>query len=75
MTKQKSIKAEGKIVKCLPNAMFKVNLNLKGKERTIQAYTCGKMRQNNIRMVEGDKVEVELSPYDLEKGRIVERID
>ncbi len=68
MAKQKDvIKLEGKIQEALPNAQFKVELE---NGHTILAFISGKMRKHYIRLVRGDKVEVELSPYDLEKGRI-----
>jgi len=60
----------GTIVEALPNAMFKVQLDT-GHE--ILGYLCGKMRRYYIKVLLGDKVKVELSPYDLEKGRIVYR--
>jgi translation initiation factor IF-1 len=63
---------EGEIVDILPNQMFKVKLD--DNDYEITAYTGGKMRQFKIRMVMGDKVKVEMSPYDLSKGRITYRI-
>jgi len=62
---------EGEIVDVMPNQMFKVKLD---NEHTIIAYTGGKMRQFKIRMVQGDRVKVEMSPYDLQKGRITFRM-
>ena len=62
---------EGEIIDVLPNQMFKVELDNGHK---LTAYTGGKMRQFKIRMVAGDRVKVEVSPYDLEKGRIVFRL-
>lgn len=70
MAKEEAIKVEGKVVDSLPNAQFKIELN--GKVFVI-AMVCGKMRKNNIKVLIGDLVEVELSPYDLTKGRIVKR--
>lgn len=61
---------EGEIVDVLPNQMFKVELE---NGHVLTAYTGGKMRQFRIRMVQGDRVTVEVSPYDLEKGRIIYR--
>ena len=61
---------EGEIIDVLPNQMFKVKLD---NDHVLTAYTGGKMRQFKIRMVMGDKVTVEVSPYDLEKGRIIYR--
>jgi translation initiation factor IF-1 len=63
---------EGEVIDVLPNQMFKVKLDLN--EHVITAYTGGKMRQNKIRIVHGDRVKVEMTPYDLEKGRITFRV-
>lgn len=71
MSKEDAIKMEGKIVDMLPNATFRVEINNGIK---ILGHISGKMRQNQIRILEGDKVEIELSPYDLSKGRIVRRL-
>jgi len=65
------LELEGEIIDVLPNQMFKVQLE---NGHTIIAYTGGKMRQFKIRMVHGDKVKVEMSPYDLSKGRITFRM-
>lgn len=62
---------EGRILDVLPNQMFKVQLD---NEHMITAYTGGKMRQFRIKLVAGDRVKVEVSPYDLSKGRIVFRL-
>ena len=70
MAKQESIKADGIITEILPNTTFKVRLE-NGHE--ILAHISGKMRLNFIRILQGDKVTVELSPYDLTKGRIIYR--
>jgi len=70
MAKDDTITAEGVVVESLPNAMFRVKLE-NGHE--ILAHISGKMRMHFIRILPGDKVTVELSPYDLNKGRIVYR--
>ncbi len=70
MAKQGPIKVDGTISETLPNAMFKVKLE-NGHE--ILAHISGKMRMNFIKILVGDKVTVELSPYDLSKGRITYR--
>jgi translation initiation factor IF-1 len=70
MAKQGPIKVDGTITDTLPNAMFKVKLE-SGHE--ILAHISGKMRMNFIKILVGDKVTVELSPYDLTKGRITYR--
>ncbi len=70
MVKQDSIKVDGVITEILPNTTFKVKLE-NGHE--ILAHISGKMRMHYIRILQGDKVSVELSPYDLTKGRITYR--
>lgn len=70
MAKEDLIQVEGTVVEPLPNAMFKVALP-NGKQ--ILAHISGKMRMNYIRILPGDKVTVELSPYDLSRGRITYR--
>ena len=70
MTKEEKILVEGKILEALPNAMFKVQLE---NGHVILAHICGKMRMNYIKILAGDKVRVELSPYDLTRGRIIYR--
>jgi translation initiation factor IF-1 len=76
--KDNVIIVEGEVLENLPNTMFKVQLNL-GKSEEIQAekvilcYLSGKMRKNYIKILPGDKVKIELTPYDLNRGRIVFR--
>ena len=70
MAKEEPITVEGTVVKALPNAMFRVELEQGHK---ILAHVSGKMRMHFIRILPGDKVKVELSPYDLSLGRIVYR--
>ena len=70
MAKQSSIEQDGVIVEALSNAMFKVELE---NGHTIVAHISGKMRMHYIRILPGDKVKVEMSPYDLTKGRITFR--
>ena len=70
MAKQKAIKVDGKIIEALSNAMFRVQLE---NGHIITAHISGKMRMHYIRLLPGDKVAVELSPYDLTKGRITYR--
>ena len=67
MPKQSAIEQEGVIVETLPNAMFKVELE---NGHDIIAHISGKMRMNYINILPGDRVKVEMSPYDLTKGRI-----
>jgi translation initiation factor IF-1 len=70
VSKDDVIEVEGKVVEALPNAIFKVQLS---NGRTITAYISGKLRMNYIRIIEGDTVKLEISPYDLTKGRITWR--
>ncbi len=70
MAKEEAIKVEGTVVEALPNAMFRVELENKHK---VLAHVAGKMRMHFIKILPGDKVALELSPYDLEKGRITYR--
>ncbi|HOM02982.1 MAG TPA: translation initiation factor IF-1 [Acetivibrio sp.] len=70
MSKEDVIEVEGKVVEALPNAMFEVELENGHK---ILAHISGKLRMNFIRILPGDKVTVELSPYDLTRGRITWR--
>jgi translation initiation factor IF-1 len=70
MAKEEMIQVEAKVLETLPNAMFRLELDNKHK---VLAHISGKMRKNFIRILPGDKVLVELSPYDLSRGRIVYR--
>lgn len=70
MPKEELIEVEGTVVETLPNAMFRVELE---NGHRVLAYVSGKMRMHYIRILVGDKVKVELSPYDLNRGRITYR--
>jgi translation initiation factor IF-1 len=70
MAKEDSIEVQGTIVETLPNAMFRVKLE---NGQVILAYVSGKMRMHFIKILPGDKVTIELSPYDLTRGRITYR--
>ncbi|HTA83528.1 MAG TPA: translation initiation factor IF-1 [Bacteroidia bacterium] len=70
MTKQMSIQQDGVITEALSNAMFRVELE---NGHMVTAHISGKMRMNYIKLLPGDKVKLELSPYDLSKGRIIMR--
>jgi translation initiation factor IF-1 len=70
MPKEDAIEVVGTVVETLPNAMFRVELESK---HMVLAHVSGKMRKNFIRILPGDKILVELSPYDLTRGRIVYR--
>ena len=70
MSKQEGIQVEGRVIEALPNAMFKVELD---NGHVILAHISGKMRKNYIRILPNDRVLLELSPYDLTRGRITYR--
>ncbi len=70
MAKEELLEFDGTVLEGLPNAMFRVELE---NGHVILAHTSGKIRKNRIRVLIGDKVRVEMTPYDLEKGRIVHR--
>lgn len=70
MPKEEAIEVIGTVIETLPNAMFRVELENKHR---VLAHISGKMRKNFIRILPGDKIKVELSPYDLTRGRIVYR--
>ncbi|MBM3555817.1 MAG: translation initiation factor IF-1 [Alphaproteobacteria bacterium] len=70
MPKEELIEFPGTVVDLLPNAMFRVKLD---NDHLVLAHTSGKMRKNRIRVLAGDKVLVEMTPYDLTKGRITFR--
>jgi translation initiation factor IF-1 len=70
VAKVDAIEVEGKVVEMLPNTMFRVEL---ANGHLVLAHISGKMRMNYIRILPGDRVKVELSPYDLSRGRIVYR--
>ena len=71
MAKEEGIKMDGVVQEVLPNAMFRVKLN--DTDAVITGVISGRMRQNNIKILMGDTVEVEFSPYDLTRGRITRR--
>ena len=71
MAKEEAIEVEAAVVELLPNAMFRVELENK---HQVLAHISGKMRKHFIRILPGDRVLVELSPYDLTRGRIVYRL-
>ena len=71
MAKQKSVEQEGKIIEALSNAMFRVELE---NGHVVTAHISGKMRLHYIKLLPGDKVKLEMSPYDLTKARITFRL-
>ncbi len=70
MAKEEMLEFKGLVTELLPNAMFRVNLE---NNHEVLAHTAGKMRKNRIRVLAGDEVMVEVTPYDLTKGRIIFR--
>ena len=73
MAKGDAIEVEARVLEALPNAMFRLELDMGGKPHQINGHISGKMRKYYIRILPGDRVLVHLSPYDLTKGRIVYR--
>ena len=73
MAQTESIQFEAKVIKALPNAQFLVQADVGGNKHEVLAHIAGKMRKNFIRIVPGDIVTVEVSPYDLTRGRITYR--
>ena len=70
MSKQDLLEFKGKVIDLLPNAMFRVKLE---NGHTVTAHTAGKLRKNRIRVLQGDNVTVEMTPYELTKGSIIFR--
>ena len=70
MTKEELLEFGGVVLELLPNANFRVKLD---NDHIIIAHTSGKMRKNRIRILVGDKVTIEMTPYDLTKGRVIHR--
>ena len=71
MAKEEAFSMEGQVVDVLPNATFRVKLETSG--QVVMGVISGKMRQHNIKVLLGDRVEIEYSPYDVSRGRIVRR--
>lgn len=70
MAKEESLKMDGKVMEVLPDTKFRITLET---GQTVMGYLSGKMRQHTIKILTGDTVEIEFSPYDLTKGRITRR--
>jgi len=70
LSKQEVLEFKGKVIDLLPNAMFRVKLE---NDHIVTAHAAGKLRKNRIRVLQGDNVTVEISPYDLTRGRIIFR--
>ena len=71
MVKKERLEVEGKVLKCLPNTMFRVEL---ANGHQVLAHISGKMRKHYIKILPGDRVLIELSPYDLSRGRVTYRL-
>jgi translation initiation factor IF-1 len=71
LAKEEAFSMEGQVVDVLPNATFRVKLETSG--QVVMGVISGKMRQHNIKVLLGDRVEIEFSPYDVSRGRIVRR--
>lgn len=71
MPKEETLEMTGTVMELLPNATFRVKLE--ANDHVLIAHTAGKMRKNRIRVLAGDRVKVEMTPYDLSKGRIIYR--
>jgi translation initiation factor IF-1 len=69
MAKEDLVRMDGQVIEVLPGGMFKVNIN----EHILLAYSSGNMKKNKIKIIQDDRVSVEMSPYDLDRGRIVFR--
>ncbi|AHF96710.1 MAG: translation initiation factor IF-1 [Desulfurella sp.] len=70
MAKEKPVVVEGEVIEALPNAMFRVKLD---NNHVVLAHVAGKMRMHFIKILPGDRVKLEISPYSIEKGRIIYR--
>jgi len=70
---KKVFEFEGVVKECLPNTQFVVDIDVEGTKHQVIGYLSGKMRMHYIRILEGDKVRIEMTPYDKEKGRITYR--
>lgn len=74
MAKTEVIEVEAQVVQALPNTMFRCEFELAGKKQLVLGHISGRLRKNFIRILPGDMVRVELSPYDLTRGRITRRL-
>ena len=74
MAKEEALRFEGVVTDVRPNATFKVTVQNNNSVITVLGYISGKMRQHEIRISQGDRVELEISPYDFGKGRIIRRL-
>ena len=74
MGKAETIEVEARVVQALPNTMFRLEFDLGGKKHMVLGHISGRLRKHFIRILPGDTVRVELSPYDLNRGRITRRL-
>lgn len=74
MAKTEALELDAKVVSALPNTMFRLEIDMGDKKLSVLGHISGKLRKNFIRILPGDRVRVELSPYDLTRGRIVRRL-
>lgn len=74
MSKTEALELDAKVISALPNTMFRLEVEMGGKTMNILGHISGKLRKHFIRILPGDTVRVELSPYDLTRGRIVRRL-
>ncbi len=74
MGKSEAIEVEARVTQALPNTMFRVEFEMGGKKHEVLGHISGRLRKNFIRILPGDMVRVELSPYDLTRGRITRRL-
>ena len=72
INEEKKIQVEGEIIENLPNTLFKVKLDKS--DKVVLCYLSGKLRRNFIKILPGDRVKIEITPYDLERGRIIYRL-
>ncbi|MCK6484242.1 MAG: translation initiation factor IF-1 [Phycisphaerae bacterium] len=74
MANTETLEMDAKVVAALPNTMFRLEVEMSGKTLSVLGHISGKLRKNFIRILPGDLVRVELSPYDLTRGRIIRRL-
>jgi translation initiation factor IF-1 len=74
MAKTEAIEVEAQVVQALPNTMFRCEFEMGGKKHSVLGHISGRLRKNFIRILPGDMVRLELSPYDLARGRITRRL-
>lgn len=73
MSKTSNLSTQGTVSEVLPDLRYKVDITVGDQIKTVLCYLCGKMKMHKIKVLQGDNVTIELSPYDLTKGRIIKR--